>query len=551
MLDPDGGVFSILPDGDYECRQSYLNHSNILVTHFKASDDSEFRVIDFCPRFNQHDRVFRPLTVIRIVEPVKGNCRIRVRCEPVSGWDKKIPQPIEHESGLSWDIRDGHLHLVSSMSKTHLKDSAPFLLEGKAYFALSWGEKAAGNLGRVCDDSLNETRKYWNLWVKHCNIPSLYQKETIRSALALKLCCYEDTGAILAALTTSLPEEIGNVRNWDYRFCWLRDAYFVLNAFQRIGHFEEMEQFLKFLLNLVGSEDYASHGLAPVYALDHQRPIPEIIQEEWGGYKGSRPVRTNNQAAEHVQNDVYGEMVLTFSPIFFDQRFEQLVNANHEMLLKNLILMCSKNLCKADAGLWEIRNGWQEHTFSNLMCWAGLRRGLTLQQLGFLKDMEIDLNAEKTRAEKAIEKAVSGGSLRNGPTDPTFDASMLLLPILRYPDRKLCEKTVDDILKALTVPGDSKGFLYRYSRPDDFGKPHSAFLLCSFWLAQALAVLGRKQEGIAVLDSALKAANPLGIFAEHFDPRTGLQSGNFPQAYSHVGLINAAFALSPPWEEAF
>jgi GH15 family glucan-1,4-alpha-glucosidase len=351
----------------------------------------------------------------------------------------------------------------------------------------------------------------------------------------------------LAALTTSLPEEIGHTRNWDYRFCWLRDAYFVLSALHNLGHFEEVEGFVRFLLNIAHRREHTDGRLSPVYTLSQSLPLPETVHAKWAGFAASLPVRSNNQAAEHVQNDVYGEMVLTLSPIFFDERFFHLRTVEHEELLLHLGQLCAQNVSVPDAGLWEVRNGWQEHTFSNLMCWAGLERIERIQKRGYLQSITFNPRAERLKAETAVKRALVDGVLRNGPTDPTLDAALSLLPVLRFPSVEMAERTISAIRSKLAADGGEGRYLYRYVRADDFGRPHSAFVICSFWIAQGLAQLGQKREAREILQTLLGAANSLGLFSEHFRPGERLQLGNFPQAYSHVGLINAAFAVSPPW----
>jgi GH15 family glucan-1,4-alpha-glucosidase len=366
-----------------------------------------------------------------------------------------------------------------------------------------------------------------------------------------QLHCYEDTGAILAALTTSLPEEPGGPRNWDYRYCWLRDAYFSLTAFHNLGHFEEMEGFLKFLLNIAYTHEHSRERLAPVYTLSQDLSLPEIEHANWMGFRGSAPVRNNNQAAEHVQNDVYGELVLTLAPIFSDNRFYDLRTRDHEQLVANLARLCERNIGQPDAGLWEIRNGWQEHSFSNLMCWAGLDRAYRMQRAGFLPSLTTDVRAARARAEQALLNASRDGALRNGPADDTFDASLAQAPILGFPNREVCEGTMKQIAQELAVraAGQDTGFYFRYLRKDDFGRPQSSFVICSFWVVQALAKLGHSGEAQRIMAQVLTGANHLGLFAEHFVPETRTQLGNFPQAYSHVGLINAAFAVSPLWSD--
>jgi GH15 family glucan-1,4-alpha-glucosidase len=307
-----------------------------------------------------------------------------------------------------------------------------------------------------------------------------------------------------------------------------------------------MEGFVKFLLNIAHKHEHSLERLHPVYALDQTLPIPEHEHLEWEGYHSSKPVRSNNQAAEHVQNDVYGEMILTLAPIFLDERFHHLRTKDHEALIAHLAQFCSKKISEPDAGLWELRNGWQEHSFSNLMCWAGLDRAQRIQSRGYLQNVGVDLAAERARAEAALGSAILEGSLRNGPKDASFDAALLQLPILRYPNAEIGKATVDKIVHELSLK--EPGYLYRYKRNDDFGMPQSAFVICSFWLVQAYASLGNVSAAAQAMKHACKASNTLGLFSEHYLPESEEQCGNFPQAYSHVGLINAAFSISPPWE---
>lgn len=551
ILDPDGGHFSIEGVGEYSKRQSYLPNTNVLVTTLACNDGSSFKITDFCPRFYQHGRVCKPIAFFRIVEPLGGSPAIRVSCRPVTGWGKEAARPARENSHLRFDLCDEYLRLVTNMPLTYLCEETSFALKEPLYFGLTWSFGIEDELVGVTTRFLAETVGYWNTWVKHCSIPSMYQKETIRSALALKLHCYEDTGAILAGLTTSLPEEDGRSRNWDYRFCWLRDAYFALSAFHKLGHFEEMEGFIKFLINIAEKHEHSRERLRPVYKLDQSLPVPEIEHPNWKGYNSSQPVRSHNQAAEHVQNDVYGEMILTLSPIFLDERFRHLRTGDHEALLGRLARLCVQNISKPDAGLWELRNGWREHSFSNLMCWAGIDRIQKIQEVGFSVGDGTKLAQAKKAAEAAVRSAIFEGSLRNGPQDRTLDAALLQLCNLRFPDPDLNHATIDRVRRELRVGTDGydSSFLYRYVRDDDFGKPKSAFLICSFWLVQALAKQGQMEEAKEVMKNAMSAANELGLFSEHFMPADRRQAGNFPQAYSHVGQINAAFSVSPPWSE--
>ncbi|OQW36979.1 MAG: hypothetical protein A4E19_14690 [Nitrospira sp. SG-bin1] len=554
ILDEDGGQFSIspaVPPSETTTTQRYLPNTNILITTVSLPNGDAFQITDFCPRFLQYGRVYRPAALFRIVEPLSGCPSIRVCCKPVSGWDKTPVRFVRGSSHLRYEMRGEYLRLLTNMPLTYLCEETPVVLTSKMYFALTWGIGIEDDLVKVSHEFLDQTTKYWRTWVKHCSIPVVYQEEVIRSALALKLHCYEDTGAILAALTTSLPEEPGGPRNWDYRYCWLRDAHFSLSAFYNLGHFEEMEGFLKFLLNVGYAYEQSHDRLAPVYTLSQDLPLPETEHANWQGFLGSRPVRSHNQAAEHVQNDVYGEMILTLAPVFFDNRFFDLRTKDHEMLVANLVRLCERSISQPDAGLWEIRNGWREHSFTNLMCWAGLDRAFRMQRAGFLRDLGTDLERARSRAADALLRATKDKVVRNGPADDSYDASLAQLAILGFPDREVCDTTVTQIKQVLALrrDGQETGFFFRYLREDDFGKPQSSFVICSFWVVQALAKLDRLAEAKQIMSQILTGSNRVGLFAEHFVPDTRVQLGNFPQAYSHVGLINAAFAVSPPWSD--
>lgn len=552
LLDGEGGHFSVAAaDEVASSHQEYVRNTNVLVTTITTKRGDSFKITDFCPRFEQFGRMFRPFSVFRMVEPLAGHPRIKVECRPVDGWDKQPVPAVRGSSHLRYDLRGDSLRLWTNMPLTYLEEGQVQSLTEKTYFCLSWGTSLEEELGLVTENFLRQTIDYWRRWVQHCNVPTEFQRETIRSALALKLHCYEDTGAILAALTTSLPEEEGSERNWDYRFCWLRDASFTLGAFQALGHFEEMEGFLKFLLSLAQAHEESREKLRPVYALDRSLPLPELIHSAWEGYHGAGPVRSRNQAAEHVQNDVYGEMLIALAPIFFDERFHHLRTKDHEEMLGNLAEFCRQKVGQPDAGLWELRDGWREHSFSNLLCWAGLDRVITLQGQGHLKNLT-GLEDARARAESAVRAAAVNHVVGNGPDDPTPDASLLFLPLLRFPDGKLCRETVLAIERELAFEAEGEryeGFLYRYLRKDDFGRPASAFLICSFWLVQALVKVGERDRAYALMHRLSSSANHLGLLAEHFEPRERSQRGNFPQAYSHVGQILAAFAVSKPWDE--
>lgn len=549
ILDEDGGRFSITPLAACKTSQAYIKNTNVLKTTFSCGDQSGFEVIDFCPRFEQFGRMFRPSSLIRIVRPVSGSSRIRVDCNPVMGWCKTRAEVLRGNAHLNFRTDQGSdVRLTTNMPLTYLIQGQDFLLQEPLYFVLGWQAQVEDDLAAVCLAFLDKTTAYWQKWVKHCSIPSQFQDEVIRSALALKLHCYDDTGAILAAVTTSLPEQIGHERNWDYRFCWLRDAFFTLNALHSLGHFEEMEGFLRFIVEIV---DFAT-PLSPVYGIDRSIPDGEAVANQWLGYKGSKPVRYLNAAASQIQNDAYGEILLALNPIYQDERFHHLRTEQLHRVVSWLTEKCIASVGVADAGLWEIRGGTKEHSFTNLMCWAGLDRVLSACRKRWHEPLSEELcGAAQAGLRKAYERVLAAckdGIVFNGPGDPTLDSSLLMLSTLRFPDEALRAKTLEAIMRELALPGHPE-FLMRYARPDDFGKPDSAFLICSFWLIQSLAKEGRIPYAKEVFVRLLAAGNHLGLFSEHFDPVKKIQLGNFPQCYSHVGIINAAFAVSRPWDQ--
>lgn len=554
LLDKQGGTFQILPPENAEeilHRQAYIENTNVLSTVLSWTIEGtreSIEVIDFFPRFEQHGRMYRPISFFRKVKVLEGNPMVRVKLDPVKGWSKEPAPRTRGNSHFRYELDSGELRVLTNIPLTCLEDGKPHLVgAGSLYFSLTFGIGLEDDLLSVSEQFLEKTIRYWKTWVKHCSIPTYFQKETIRSALALKLHVYEDTGAILAALTTSLPETAGEVRNWDYRFCWLRDAFYTLTAFRNLGHFEEVEGFLSYLLALVKENEHDLKRLAPVYTLSRELPLPEYSHEEWEGWQGSRPVRSNNQAAEHIQNDVYGEMILAILPLYLDERFADLRTPDLDRIVEYLGKLCERSIDVPDAGLWEIRGGMQIHSFTNLICATALRSLERLRAEGLLEGVrEKEWKKAADRAEAAIHAATREGSIRNGPTDDSFDSSLLQAANLGFPDEALVRGTVARVKKELAF---EKGYLYRYKRTDDFGTPESAFMICSFWLIQALAEIGETEEALDLMKTVMGAGNHVMLFSEHFDPKTRTQLGNFPQAYSHVGLINAAFAVSPEWPQ--
>jgi GH15 family glucan-1,4-alpha-glucosidase len=545
LLDPDGGEFAIESVSPALGTQAYIENTNILETVFEGSDGA-WRVIDFAPRFTQHQRAFHPSQIVRIVEPLAGTPAVRVRCSPRLGWSKRVPRATTGSNHVEYEGYNGSLRLTTDLPLSALDGSA-HILTGPRYFVLSWDAPVEEALPPLARRFLDETRAYWQNWIKECNLPPMYQREVIRSALTLKLHCYEDSGAIAAALTTSLPEELGTGRNWDYRYCWLRDAYYALRALERLGHFEEREKFLTFILNIVASEP--ALDLAPLYRIDGSRINHEHILENWSGYRGDRPVRVGNAAAGQVQHDVYGELLLALAPIYLDDRFAPGRSPQTLELLERLASKAIAVAGKPDAGIWEIRGDCQPHTFSSLMCWVAADRMAHLAKRYRPSDERPFRDAAAHLRDEIITRGWNPalGSLVSTYDGSDLDAALLQAVTLRLFDPG--DPRAASTIRAIRGGLARNGLLQRYKRDDGFGVPKSAFLICTFWLVEALTRIGEMAEARATLDKALEALSPLGLLSEDVDVDAHELRGNFPQAYSHVGLIHAAFAASPSWDD--
>ena len=541
----EGGAFSVGPAGGQPGRQRYLDNTNILETAFDTPE-GRFRVLDFAPRFTLHERLFRPTQLVRILEPLSGSPRVSVRCAPRLGWSKAEPTTLQGSHHVRYEGYASQLRLTTDLPLTHL-GGRPFTLTERRYLVLAWGPPVEESLAPLCERYLSETARYWDRWVKHSNIPPLFQQEVIRSALALKLHCYEDTGAIVAAMTTSIPEAPGSGRTWDYRYCWLRDAYYALDAFRRLGHFEEREQFTVYLLNIASGTPELD--LRPLYAVDGGSQLDERVLPHWAGYNGEQPVRVGNAAAEHQQHDVFGEMVLALAPIYMDDRFTRERSPAVLELLMRLARKAAAVAGTPDAGIWEFRKEWQPQTFSSLMCWAANERMARIAQRHAPSCAEEFRSAHLRIHEHMFAEGWHAGlgSFVGTYGGADLDAALLQMAPLRFlarDDRRL-HATIDAVRTGL----DHRGWLYRYRQDDGLGATEMAFTLCTFWLIQALALTGRVDEARRIMDTTRQVRTPLGLLSEDFDPVSGAMWGNFPQAYSHVGLIHAAFSASPRWTE--
>ncbi len=536
-----GGEFSILPNGDnYTSHQYYIKNTNVLCTEVQSSEGN-YRVTDFAPRFYQFERYLRPLMLIRKIEPLSGTPRVKVVCEPVGDYGDFKPTSYSGSNHIQFDGFEKQVRLTTNISLNYIEEKTCFVLDDVKYLVLTYGAPLEAALEGTAEEFLRQTIKYWRTWVKSTSISDFYQEQVIRSALVLKIHQYEDTGAIVAAATTSLPESPGSERNWDYRYCWLRDTYYTLTAFNNIGHFEEMEKYFNYIAN-ISAQNKSTYQ--PLYTISGGRDIKERILD-LEGYLGNQPVRIGNQAYEHIQNDVYGQVLISLLPLYVDGRFIDTERAGPRKLVYETLEKISVTMNQKDAGLWEFRNLSQYHCYTFLFHWAGGQAALKIARVTKDDHMAVIAKDVIQKASLKIEQCldVERGVYTQAIGTRNLDASTLQMIMMNYLpyDSDMARSHLAQLERDLKTP---EGLFFRYKHSDDFGMPESTFMICSFWYVEALACLGRVDEALQQFDNLLKYTNSLGLLSEDVDAKTGSQWGNFPQAYSHVGLVNAAYRIS-------
>ena len=529
--------------------QHYIPNTAILITTLVDAHDNAVEVMDFAPRFKQYGRTFRPIVLVRKLRALRGAPRIRIRLRPTHLNGLEPLQCFEGSNHISYLSGDRAVRLTTNASITAIKDERSFVLNRPLSMIFGPDEAPRESVAEVASNYFTKTLHYWRDWTRYLAIPFEWQDAVIRAAITLKISAFEDTGAIIAAPTTSIPEAPNSTRNWDYRYCWLRDAYFTVQALNRLGVTQTMERYLEFIVNIVASAENGQ--LQPVYRVNGEEEMVEYIVDHLPGYRGMGPVRIGNQAYEQIQHDVYGSVILAATQMFFDQRIfkpgDDKLFQRLEVLGETAIRMHDQ----PDAGLWELRGSSHVHTFSSVMCWAGCARLAKIaRHLGLTERGDYWDNAaqriHRTILEQGWNEELNSFVSTFGGND--MDASLLLLPELGFIDHKDPRMigTVAQIEKQL-----KRGrYIFRYVIPDDFGEPENAFTICSFWYIDTIAAQGRLDEARDLFNELLARRNSLGLLAEDLDIRTGELWGNYPQTYSMVGIINAAMRLSKRWEEA-
>ena len=544
------GQYAIEIDNQTSSEQCYRENTAILVTILRDDAGNAVRITDFCPRFGNYERIHRPVTLMRKIEPLSGQPRLRVKLRPRFGYGAHEPTLSFGSNHIRYVSPDMTLRLTTDAPLTYIAEEVPFVLEGPLHFVLGVDESLTAPLAATVNEFLDRTTRYWTDWVRSLSVPFEWQEAVIRAAIGLKLCSFEETGAIMAAVTTSLPEFGGSGRNWDYRFCWLRDAYFTVQALNQLCATRTMEGFIRYITNASAFDP--DHRRRPLYPISHATPLDEVEVPDLAGYRGMGPVRRGNAAWSQVQNDTYGSVILAAAQVFFDTRLPHQGDKALFNRLERLGEHAKVAAFEPDASLWEYRGRARIHTFSSAMCWAACDRlGKIAAHLGekersrYWRESAHEIRSTILQrawdpAENSLVDAFDGGII---------DASLLLLHDIGFlaADDPRYLGTVAAVERHLRR-GDH---LLRYAQPDDFGVPETAFTVCTFWFINALASIGRKEEARSMFERLLACRNHVGLLSEDIDPRTDELWVNFPQAYSLVGLVLCAQRLSKSWEEAF
>lgn len=540
------GFWSAELTGCSKIEQGYLRNTAILRTVQSDQAGNSVEILDFCPRFRRSGRTYRPVAFVRIIRPIAGSPRVKVRLRPARNWGEPAPPFAGGSNHLRFQLPALAMRLTTDAPIDLVQEERTFHVDRSLHFFLGPDESFVGDLARAVEDMLVATEAEWREWVRGLAIPLEWQGAVIRAAISLKLCQHEETGAIVAALTTSIPENDRSERNWDYRYCWIRDAYYTVQALNRLGALDVLESYLAYLRNIV---DAAKGGhIQPLYGVTGEARLEERIAPGLNGYRGLGPVRVGNQAYEQVQHDAYGQIVLSNVQAFFDQRLFRPSGIEDFHSLERVGERAWELYDQPDAGLWELRTRQAVHTYSAAMCWAACDR---LANAAGALDLP-DRASLWTERAAAIRRHIEQAAWR--PDADTFsatfegdvlDASLIQLLDLRLlsPDDPRFQGTLRAIEEGLR----RGSHMLRYATEDDFGMPETAFNVCTFWLIEALHATGRTKDARAVFEEMLDRRTAAGLLSEDIDPHTGELWGNYPQTYSLVGLINCAGLLSKPW----
>ena len=546
ILDEEnGGRFEILVKYNYEITQAYEKNTSILITRY-SDGENVFEIHDFMPRYYKIKGHYNsPPEIVRYFKHISGKPQFSVRYDPRLEYAKgKTNTHIKENFIVSVAQQQKYdtLFCYTSFNKKDVVEGNEIELTADGYFLICYNEKLLKPSTEKLLLELERTKIYWLDWVDRTPRYKKFNDQIIRSALTLKMLTYDKSGAVLAAITTSLPETIGEVRNWDYRFCWIRDASMVIKVVSELGHKNSAKRFLRFIIDLMPDKD---EKLQIMYGINKEKKLTEKTLDHLEGYKGSSPVRVGNAAYKQKQNDIYG--------ILMDVIYEQLIKFDNDIengeelwsITKGIVWIVDKHWREADKGIWEFRGEDRHFTFSKVLCWVAIDRALKVAKI-FGKQSKIE---KWTALEKEIKADIHENAWN--PDVDAFvqsygsyhlDASVLLMEPYGFIDAK--DPKYVSTVKAIEKELSNDGLLYRYKNEDDFGLPSSSFTICTFWFINALFKIGEEEKALAQFEQLLSYSNHLGLFSEDIDFKTKRLLGNFPQAYSHLALIECAINFS-------
>lgn len=527
----------------------YIRNTALVETILTDRRGGKVRVTDFSPRFDIFERTYRAPQIVRRIEPIAGLPRIAIKVRPTCNYGGRVEEISVGSHHIRYIGGANVMRLTTDAPVSYIAAETSFPLNRPVNLIFGQDDPFRNAIDVTCREFLDRTRDHWLEWVRRLGVPFEWQSAVVRAAITLKLCSYEDTGGIVAAHTTSIPEAPETPRTWDYRYCWLRDAFFVVQALNRLGATHTMEAYINYFTTIATGRPT---GLEPVHGVVPFTNMDEVTASNLKGFLGQGPVRIGNEAAKQTQHDAYGSVILGAKQMFVDERLPKMGDHALFQQLEALGEQARIFAFEPDAGIWEYRGRARIHTYSAAMCWAAcdrlgqIARRLDLNERAQYWASCADGIAARILAEAWDERR---GAFTGALGQPDLDASVLLLARLGLvrPSDERFRRTCDAIGRELM----RNGRVMRYTAADDFGAPETAFLACSFWYMDALAEMGRRDEAQEMFETILSCRNHFGLLSEDIHPETGKLWGNFPQAYSMAGIINTATRLSSSWEEAW
>lgn len=543
--DKIGGQFEIIVGESYSVEQNYIPRTNLLATKF-SDGENIFEIIDFMPRYvNGSKKYYAPPDLIRYFRHISGrpefsifyNPRLEYASVPVKtsigdDYIKSVTSKGEYNS----------VYLYSDFKHDDIIKGKSIILENDKFCLLSYNQKILEQNIERESLKLERTKVYWLNWSEKTKHYSIYGDQILRSALVLKLLSFDKSGAILAALTTSIPETIGEVRNWDYRFCWLRDASMVIRVLTNLGHKNVVRRYLSFILELMPEKD---EKIQIMYGIHGEKKLTERILDHLSGYEGSKPVRVGNAAYKQKQHDIFGVLMDVIHQQFRKFNVSMADGEALWTITRGIVRVVNQSWKKPDRGIWELRDSQYHFTFSKVLCWVAIDRAIKIAGLINQQKYVDEWSKLRSKIHRDIHKKAWNAEL-NAFTQyygsEVMDASNLLMEAYGFIDANdprfigTVELTKKELCK--------DGLMYRYKNKDDFGEPKSSFTICTFWMINSLFKIGRKDEAKEMFENLLSYGNHLGLFSEDIDFESKRLLGNFPQAYSHLALIETAITLT-------